>query len=237
MTKPDAPQEQPAEEPTTDNSDAAEATAALDPDLNNDGTETTDIAEQESADREDVDASTRRALPDHEYPALPVYAPASAGAETEEDSSSVYDQTAEAAEPQDKRPVKYALVGVAVGLLAGFCFNYAFTGIQEMVKTANATAITAAVTDCKVEDRDGITVTENGKKLTIDTKGAKDESGAASQNAVCLIQSLNVPTDVIRKLDSTKTGAERQSTEWDQRELSWEFSSDNGIMMEYSIKG
>lgn len=228
MTKPDAPQDQPVEDPTADDSTATATPDVREPDLNEHAEPADDAPQQDVTEG-------AGAAPAYSSEAAPATDSDVAG--DEDQSSPVYDQTADVAEPQDKKPVRFAFVGLAVGLLVGFCFNYAVTGVQEMVKTANATVITAAVTDCKVEDREGITVTDNGKKLTIDTKGAKEESGAAAQNAVCLIQSLNVPTEVIQKLDATKTGAGRQSTEWEQRALSWEFSADNGIMMEYSIKG
>lgn len=158
-------------------------------------------------------------------------------AESEGDNESVFDQETETeAAPKDKRPVKYALVGIAVGLFVGFCFNFAVTGVQDLIRSSNATAITVAVSDCKLDGRDGISVSDNGKHLTIHTKGQKDESGATTQNAVCLIQALQVPQNVLAKLDSTKPDGQSHTESWDQREMTWAFSTDNGIKMDVLIK-
>lgn len=243
MTKPDASQETPDEEATTPTGAVNGETSAAGPTSPMESEEPTEnpIPAVTDGASEDQPVDSVRVIEDGtSYPALPSHAPSlgygeTAGGEADEESTSE-GMPVETTAAQDKRPVRFALVGLAVGALFGFSFNYAVTGIQDLIKTANATTITAAVTDCNLEDREGIAVTDNGKKLSIDTKGTKDESGASSQNAVCLIQSLDVPQDVIQKLDATKTGAERQSTEWKERELAWEFSADNGIKMEYVIK-
>lgn len=153
------------------------------------------------------------------------------------DGETAFDQEQEEEDnPKDKRAVRFALVGLAVGIFVGFCCNYAVTGVQDLIRTANTTVITAAVDECKLNDKDGVTVSDSGKRLTIDTKGKDDESGATGPNAVCLVQTLQVPEDVLQKLDSTEAGSERQTTEWDKRELSWEFTDNSGINIEYVIK-
>lgn len=242
MTKPDASQGTPDEESTsptgavTGETPAAEPTSATG--VDEQAQNTTSTAADGTPEVHPVD-SVLVVEDGTSYPAPPSHAPSLGYGESAEHEAAAESTGASAPveeTAQDKKPVRFALVGLAVGILVGFSFNYTLTGIQELVKNANSTVITAAVTDCNLDDKEGISVTDNGKKLSIDTKGTKDESGASSQNAVCLIQSLHVPQDVIQKLDATKTGAERQSTEWEKRELAWEFSADNGIQMEYVIK-
>jgi hypothetical protein len=137
---------------------------------------------------------------------------------------------------QDKRPVRYALAGIGVGLLVGFCFNFAVTGVQDLIKSSSATAITVAVADCNLDGRDGVSVSEGNKRLSIDTKGSADDSGASTQNAVCLVQALQVPEDVLAKLNETKPDGTSHKEEWDKREMTWEFSGDKGIKMDILIK-
>lgn len=139
-------------------------------------------------------------------------------------------------EASDKRPVRYAAVGLAVGVLVGFCFNFAVTGVQEIVKSSSATAISVAVADCNLEGRDGISVSDGNKHLSIDTKGTGENSGASTQNAICLVQALQVPENVLAKLNDTKPDGTSHKEEWDQREITWEFSADKGIKMEVLIK-
>lgn len=137
---------------------------------------------------------------------------------------------------KDKRPVRYALVGLAVGIFVGFCCNFAVTGIQDLIKSSSATAITVAVADCNLDGRDGISVTESNKRLLIDTKGSADDAGASTQNAVCLVQALQVPEEVLAKLNETKPDGQSHKEEWDKREITWEFSGDKGIKMDILIK-
>jgi hypothetical protein len=92
------------------------------------------------------------------------------------------------------------------------------------------------VTDCKLDGRDGISVSEGNKRLIIDTKGSADDSGASTQNAVCLVQALQVPEDVLAKLNETKPDGTSHKEEWDKREMTWEFSGDKGIKMDILIK-
>jgi hypothetical protein len=147
-----------------------------------------------------------------------------------------YAPAEEASEPKDQRPVRYALIGLAVGVFVGFCCNFAVTGVQDLIKSSSATAITVAVSDCNLESRDGVSVSDGNKRLLIDTKGSADESGASTQNAVCLVQALQVPEDVLVKLNETKPDGERHKEEWDKHEITWEFSGDKGIKMDILIK-
>lgn len=142
----------------------------------------------------------------------------------------------EPAATKDKRLLRFTFGGAAVGLLVGFCLNFAVTGVQDIIKSSSATAITVAVSDCKVEDRDGVVVSDSNKHLSIDTKGTADSSGASTQNAVCLVQALQVPQDVLTKLNDTKPDGTQHKEEWSQREMSWEFSDDKGIKIDYQIK-
>lgn len=153
--------------------------------------------------------------------------------------------TAPAAE-SNRKTVGFTLAGLAVGILVGFCGNYSVTGIQEMVASANATALSAAVEECDLVEKEGVTLKENNKVLTIDTKTADEKSGASQQNAVCLVDAMSVPKEIIQKLNETKLGDSRQDAAWntnatggdapDNRAISWEFSESEGIKMEFTIK-
>lgn len=148
-----------------------------------------------------------------------------------------YEPVTESSEVKDQRPVRYALIGLAVGVFVGFCCNFAVTGVQDLIKSSSATAITVAVSDCNLDGRDGISVSDSNKRLSIDTKGSADESGASTQNAVCLVQALQVPENVLSKLNETKPDdGQTHKEEWDKHEITWEFSADKGIKMDILIK-
>jgi hypothetical protein len=156
--------------------------------------------------------------------------------DADSDLAEGYVPAAEASEPKDQRPVRYALIGLAVGVFVGFCCNFAVTGVQDLIKSSSATAITVAVSDCNLDSRDGVSVSDGNKRLNIDTKGSADESGASTQNAVCLVQALQVPEDVLMKLNETKPDGQSHTEKWDKHEITWEFSGDKGIKMDILLK-
>lgn len=135
---------------------------------------------------------------------------------------------------ENRSPV-LPLVCLGVGLLAGFLGQYAVNGVHDIIKAQNSTVFTTAVSDCNLEKRDGVTLSSNGKTLTIDTKGAKDDSGASEQNAGCVFQALSIPKDVKTKVATTKMDSPQQSANWDDKTITWEFSTDHGIQLEFKI--
>ncbi|GAA0566086.1 hypothetical protein GCM10010172_57260 [Paractinoplanes ferrugineus] len=72
-------------------------------------------------------------------------------------------------------------------------------------------------------------VTDGGRTMIIDGRGARDPRGAKVTDLECLLNALGAPEAVQRHMLATRTIDGRQSDGWSTFTASWSFDSGDGI--------
>jgi hypothetical protein len=82
----------------------------------------------------------------------------------------------------------------------------------------------------------GVSVSDNGTTLSIDTMGDNDYTGASLADAECLIAAVNTPSYIVDNIYSTNAISGRQHDEFNGIEVNYSYSSANGLSLTYHKK-
>jgi hypothetical protein len=82
----------------------------------------------------------------------------------------------------------------------------------------------------------GVSVSDNGTTISIDTIGETDYSGASFSDAVCIINALKTPTYIMDNMDTTNSLMGRQTDSFNGIDVSWSYHPDNGLQVVYHKK-
>lgn len=82
----------------------------------------------------------------------------------------------------------------------------------------------------------GVSVSDNGTTLSVDTMGEEDYSGADYYDMVCIVNAVGTPSYIISNMDTTNSLMGRQFDEFDGIEVSWSFHPDNGANVVFHKK-
>lgn len=74
----------------------------------------------------------------------------------------------------------------------------------------------------------GVTVSDSGTTLTVDTMGEEDYSGAAMYDLSCVVDELQVPQYIRDNLNATTALMGRQSAEFEGISMNWSYHPDSG---------
>jgi hypothetical protein len=84
--------------------------------------------------------------------------------------------------------------------------------------------LAGAVAGCGLDGADGVELAAGNTKLSIDTKGPREASGAAMTDVQCVLDALAVPKDIQSKMKLTTSTAEPTSAEWQNLGLAWNYT-------------
>jgi hypothetical protein len=83
------------------------------------------------------------------------------------------------------------------------------------------------------DEPSGISVSDGGKTLSIDTRGNDDYSGAAYSDMTCILDELKVPQYIRDDIDATNSLMGRQSADYDGISMTWSYHPDSGAKMTF----
>lgn len=130
-----------------------------------------------------------------------------------------------------KASKKLLWIGLGAGFVAGVLAVVIAAGISAAVEASSVTSFQTAADTCSSEHKAGITLGDEGSSITIDTKGEDDTSGAAFDDASCILTELEVPDYVISQMDDTSAMDGRQSASWEGVSASWTYHPDSGMKL------
>lgn len=131
-------------------------------------------------------------------------------------------------------PVRYSLTLAAAALILSGCATAAPVPAPETTAAAPAPSSAApassgsdlagAVSGCGLDGAEGVELTAGGTKLSIDTKGPRETSGAAMTDVQCVLTALDVPKDIKSMMKLTTSTAEPTDAGWKDLGFAWNYS-------------
>ena len=82
----------------------------------------------------------------------------------------------------------------------------------------------------------GVSVSDNGTTLSIDTMGDDDYTGASLADAECLIAAVNTPSYIVDNIYTTNAISGRQHDEFNGIEVNYSYSTSSGLSLTYHKK-
>jgi len=79
----------------------------------------------------------------------------------------------------------------------------------------------------------GITVSDEGKTITLNGMGEDDYYGADLYDVVCVIEAIKTPSYIISNMETTNSLMGRQTATFEDIEVSWSYHPDNGLDIVY----
>jgi hypothetical protein len=79
----------------------------------------------------------------------------------------------------------------------------------------------------------GVSVSDNGTTLSIDTMGTDDYTGASLSDAECIISAVNTPSYIVDNIYNTNAISGRQHDEWNGISVTYSYSDSNGLALTY----
>lgn len=128
------------------------------------------------------------------------------------------------------KPSKKLLwIGLGGGFVAGVLATVIVAATGALA--GSGPSFKSAAETCGTSNTAGVSVGDKGASITIDTKGEDDKSGAAFDDASCILTELNVPDHVISQMDDTSSMDGRQAASWDGVSASWTYHPDSGMKL------
>lgn len=128
------------------------------------------------------------------------------------------------------KPSKKLLwIGLGGGFVAGVLATVIVAATGALA--GGGPSFESAAETCDTQNTAGISLGDKGASITIDTKGEDDTSGAAFDNASCILTELGVPDHVISQMDDTSAMDVRQSASWEGVNASWTYHPDSGMKL------
>jgi len=115
--------------------------------------------------------------------------------------------------------------------------------IRTTVLAAAALASCAVLSGCSLgfnkfseaykacDEPSGISVSDGGKTLSIDTRGNDDYSGADFSDMSCILDELKVPQYIRDDIEATNSLMGRQNAEFEGISMNWSYHPDSGANM------
>ena len=75
----------------------------------------------------------------------------------------------------------------------------------------------------------GVSLSDNGTTISVDTMGEEDWSGATYSDLVCIIDAVGTPSYINENIMSTRALDGRQTQEFDGIEVSYSYHPDSGM--------
>lgn len=131
--------------------------------------------------------------------------------------------------PAPKKSNKPLWLAAGAGFGAGVLSTILVIVAASVVSMGSTPAFETAAETCDSSHRAGISIGDEGKSITIDTKGEDDSSGASYAEATCILTELKIPDAVVSHMDGTSSNDGRQNASWDKVDASWTYHPDSGL--------
>jgi hypothetical protein len=82
----------------------------------------------------------------------------------------------------------------------------------------------------------GVTVSDEGRTISIDGMGEEDYSGASYGDLICIIEAIETPDYIYNNIMATRALDGRQTQEFDGIEVSYSFHPDSGANIVFHKK-
>jgi hypothetical protein len=109
-----------------------------------------------------------------------------------------------------------------LGIVAASALAFSLTGCAGKFDTFQKAYDTCGAPE-------GITVSDEGKTITINGIGEDDYSGAGLYDTVCVLDAIKTPEYVISNMETTNSLMGRQNATFDEIDISWSYHPDNGL--------
>lgn len=120
-------------------------------------------------------------------------------------------------------------IGLVLGTVLGLVVIPTIAGLASgVVAAARPSPIAAAIETCEVETNLWISVGDSGDSLSMDSFG-EETDGADFDDIFCMLDELDTPDSVIKRINSTRALDGRQNADWDGFSASWGYHPDNGL--------
>lgn len=120
-------------------------------------------------------------------------------------------------------------IGLIVGVILGLAVIPSIAGLAAgVIAAARPGPIVSAVETCEMESNLWISVGDDGDSLSMDSLG-EETSGADFEDIFCVLDDLDTPDSVIKRISSTRALDGRQTADWDGFSASWGYHPDNGL--------
>lgn len=143
---------------------------------------------------------------------------------------------------QRRKPLPRGLVYVGSGLVLGLLLGIAGTTVvTAAVNDASAKAaaeaeankprpLPEAVDKCKLNDeKTSAKLGDDGRSLTLDSKGKEDYSGLSMTQVDCVLKALKMPDSISDQMGHTRALDGTQRDSWASFSVSWNYHPDNGL--------
>lgn len=123
-------------------------------------------------------------------------------------------------------PVAAGVAGVALGVAGTLAAPALLTRGQD------SSALPDALSTCGVTaatPTNGFVLGDDDRTLTFDNKGEEDLVGASTDDVLCVLGALHVPSSVLSHVEQTTSVDGRQQETWDGITLSWTYHPDRGL--------
>lgn len=128
-------------------------------------------------------------------------------------------------------PVRYSLAAAAaataVFMFSGCAAQAPETTIETSTPAAAGADLPRAVTGCGLDGADGVELTAAGTRLSIDTKGPRETSGASISDVQCILAALHVPDDIKSTMKLTTSTAGPTDAAWEDLGFAWSYSPED----------
>lgn len=134
--------------------------------------------------------------------------------------------------PSKKLWMLPTITGV-VGLILGGAFVAGGTALATSINEASAAAKVSTLFEdtlvrCTVTDTANAQIADEGKTLTVNSKGEDDVEGLPYDDLDCILDGLGATAAVMSHFQQTTSMDGRQTEEWGDLELSWSYHPDRG---------
>jgi hypothetical protein len=119
------------------------------------------------------------------------------------------------------------LIPTIVGILV-----LSATGIGLYFLTRPNDTLNQAAAKCGVTTA----IADNGKTLSLDTKGKEDLAGDSLTSVTCVLSELDAPTSVIDHISSTRALDGQQTDTWGAVSARWTYHPDAGLEITLTLK-
>ena len=127
-----------------------------------------------------------------------------------------------------------AWTGVA-GIAVGAVLALAIIGIANAVGSATSNTFQPVLAACSLTDNSDSQIGDNGKSLTINSKGTDDATGLSLTEFDCVMAELKTPDSVMAHVSQTSSLDGRQTETWGDLSMSWTYHPSRGLDAVYTV--
>ncbi|MFD1210655.1 hypothetical protein ACFQ36_01190 [Arthrobacter sp. GCM10027362] len=99
----------------------------------------------------------------------------------------------------------------------------------EEAEAARLRLLPDAADACFAASDGGVEIGDEGRSLTLQTRGNESFSGTSFITVACILRELEIPDSVMNRMGNTRALDGRQDAEWADYAASWSYHPDSGM--------